>query len=213
MKQVVEEACPTQAERNAHIRWVMKHKTSTWIPTNAKDMGVKMVKTMQSEYPLDFGPVRYRDLAGNDRITKDPMIIGSLYIIMLEKIGGDWAAVSVPKLQHFGLCAKLTASDKYQNQVREQSTRTWGESEVRLGLSVIGGKAMKQQLMLSTSPVMQRQAAKSIMENEDSMNLPTIVESDSFVNANRSWLFTQHISLCYGAVFKRDKLKDKGVRV
>ena len=82
-----------------------------WIPTDNPVNLVEMIKSIRNEFPAHFGPITYRGRSGNLVKTVTPILIGSLYVMLL-KTGSEWSAVSSAKLQHFGIPTKSN-SDKH----------------------------------------------------------------------------------------------------
>ncbi|MFO5795461.1 hypothetical protein, partial [Klebsiella pneumoniae] len=63
--------------------------------------------------------------------TKDNVLMGPLYMMLLEKIGEDWSAAASVKTQPFGLPSKLNNADRASTPGRETAIRSFGESETR----------------------------------------------------------------------------------
>lgn len=139
VEQVVEKHCITDEDKWDHLRYVQRHGTEVYIPTDSIAAGSERMENLIREFPLKKGPVRYRGRSGRWRTTKNDIAIGDTYIMMLEKTANDWSAVGIPKLQAHGLPSKLSNSDKYSSPGKEQPTRYCGESEHREVTAFAGG--------------------------------------------------------------------------
>lgn len=94
-----------------------------------------IIAELNEKYPHHFSKVTYRDAEGNMRTTKEPILIASDYRMHLDKTGDDWAAVNSSRLQHFGMLARITSTNKYASLIRHQPSRIWGEAEMRILVS------------------------------------------------------------------------------
>lgn len=94
-----------------------------------------IAQQLDQHYPHNISPVTYRDAMGILRRTKEPILIASDYMMHLDKTGDDWAAVNSPRLQHYGLPARITNTNKYASLIRHQPSRIWGEAEQRILVS------------------------------------------------------------------------------
>lgn len=94
-----------------------------------------MIADIQRLYPPTFGPVRYRDDAGNMIETVAPIRIAPLSMMVLEKLADGWAAVSSARMQHHQVLATLSNSDKYSERIRMQPTKLLDEATMRQVLS------------------------------------------------------------------------------
>lgn len=201
MAAVTTQGLNSEREKLKHLKYTLDNDTHVWLPPNAKGTGIEQVKRMQAKFPLDYGPLTYRDVAGNMVTTAGDIFIGSLHIVLLDKIGDDWAAVSNSKLQSFGLPAKLSGTDKHTMQVREQPVRILGESEIRLLIAILGGKIAQKLLLLASSPLRQKQAVRAIFEAEDVGNIPDIEIGIGPTQAeNRALEYIRIVLTCFGAV-------------
>ena len=70
-----------------------------------------MIEELLSKYPKCFGPILITMDDGRKVWSENPGTIGKQYIIILEKTGEEYSAVSSPVLQHQGIPGKLTKAD------------------------------------------------------------------------------------------------------
>lgn len=122
-----------------HIQCICREGIFIDAPPDAPLDFIRMTRLLEQHYPAPLGPVTYTDKYGNSVKTKRSVLIGGIYIIMLEKIGNLWSAVSSAKRQHFGVPAKISKADKYSAPGRNSAIRTLGEAEVRNTSAYVDG--------------------------------------------------------------------------
>lgn len=127
-----------------HLRSVCQHGHYLLIAPDNPVETLPMLKELVEKFPPVYGPVKYVTSDGVEVTTKDKVLIGEAYFIMLEKVGNTWTAVASPKYQHYGVPAKITNADKYHQPGRNQPVRFLGESEVRLLVAVCGGHVVAE---------------------------------------------------------------------
>lgn len=189
----------------SHIKSVYDNGVYLWIPTHSPTIGDQQIVDLRNAYPIPKGPVTYRGKSGNVCTTESDILISSMYIILLEKTGGEWAAISSAKRQHFGLLAKLTNGDKYSLPWRDQPVRLLGEAEVRLFLAVAGPEITADLLEIPNSPA----ASKAIVKNILQADKPTAINEvlcrkEVPRGVSRSTMFVNHIFMCTGFEYCND---------
>lgn len=195
-------ASGTDQRKLQHLEDVVKNGMYLYMPTDSPSEHMDIVRQLRQNYPAQNGPVTYRGKSGRVVTTKDNIIIGGMYMVLLEKTGNTWAAVSSAKLQHFGIPAKLTNVDKYAFPVRLQPVRIIGESEGRLFAAVSGGDTVAELLDQTNNP----QAHKFILNTLLHADKPTAIEMVIDRNAvprgkGRILTFVNHVLECAGTKF------------
>lgn len=186
------------------IQNVVEHGMRLWLPIDSSTIGPEQILSLNKYFPLEMGPVTYRAPSGKMVKTKDPVIIGSKYFMLLEKRGDKWAAVSSPRLQHFGLPAAITDADKYSSPVREKATRIFGEDEVRILLAVLGGYNTADLLDISTSPSSARAVYSSLLDAPEPSNVDCLVDREKNpVGLGRPTMLVKSILRCSGTEYIR----------
>lgn len=185
-----------------HVNAVLKDGIYLWIPTDNPVGNVDIIQSLRKEFPIYMGPVKYRGRSGNMVETVSNVLIGSLYIMLLEKTGQEWSAVSSAKLQHFGIPAKLTNSDKYSAPARGNPVRILGESEVRLFCAAIGGDATAEILDQSNNPTSHKAIVASILRAAKPTNIKNVIDRKEFPRGkSRPLVYMNHILQCSGIEF------------
>lgn len=182
-----------------HIEYIKKDRMEVIIPSHSPNAGGEMIYALANRFPIPISPVVYTGASGIQCTTIDPVLIGSKYIILLEKTGEDWAAVASAKRQHYGVPARLTNRDKYSSPWRRQPVRILGEAEIRLLCAVMSPKLVSQLLELPNSPNAQRIIARRLITEPKPTNIARIIAPEDMPCGNsRALLFVRHLMECAG---------------
>jgi len=206
MYDVVVREIKTPDDKQRHLDNVLNDCIYLYLPPNSPNMGLDLLNGKEgglvNEYPLDFGPVAYTGRSGVPCVTKDPIIIGSKYVMLLEAVPDNWSSVSTAKLQHHGIPAKLTMADKNAAPTREQPVRIAGESEVRLFNAAMGPEVTADILDGSNSPSTHKSIIRNILEAGNPSNIDEIVDRIKVPRGNsRPVRYVEHILQCAGIAF------------
>lgn len=188
-----------------HVYSVVRDGVYLWIPTDNPVESVDVVRQLRKRFPYLEGPVTYTGYSGVEKTTRSKFIIGSLYIMLLEKTGGDWSGVASAKLQHFGIPAKLTNNDKHSAPGRGSPIRILGEAECRLFAAVVGGDVTAEILDQSNNPTSHKYILNTILKAEYPTAIPKIIDRVEVPRGNsRTLVFIRHIMECSGLKFVRN---------
>lgn len=174
-----EHACKvykTEEDKQQHTLEASKEPLRIWIPPNSPNIGAECIKALMDHFPLPISPVNYIDDYGNKIRTLKPIIIGPMYAVVLEKIGDDWGASSIPKRQHHGILGKLTDADKTNLPWRDQGFKVFGESEVRLLLGTLHPEYVGTLVNFANNPAMCEDAARTILTAPTPTNIDAVVD-------------------------------------
>jgi len=179
------------------------------LPPHSPNIGAPQIQQLRESFPIPIGPVTYKDYAGKEYTTKDPVLIGSMYVMLLEKIGDDAAAGSSFKRQHYGILAKLTQNDRNSKPWRENPTRILGEAEIRLLVAKIGPQATADFLEMQNSPAAQKAIAYKLLTADNPMDIQAVWDKHVVKRGNgRSYLFVNHVMECSGRRFTTRKRQE-----
>jgi len=189
--------------RFRHVSSVLKDGIYLYFPPDNPVNNLEMVMAVRdSEYCPHYGPVTYRDNAGRMVTTSGPVLIGSLYMIMLEKTGEDWSGAASVKTQHFGVPAKLSNYDKQTSPGRQAPVRGLGESETRLFTTTVGPQATMELLDQSNNPDSHRMATETILKSTFPTNIDRAVDRQKVpLGHSRPVSFVNHLMACRGIKF------------
>lgn len=185
--------------RKGHVTAVCNDGIYLWLPPHTPGIGSDIIDQLDQRYGLEMHPVTYRDSNGNMTTTKQKMLIGETYIIMLEKNGFDWSSVASPKRQHFGILARMTNMDKHSTPGRENAVRITGEAEIRLLLALIPDYVVADILDRPNNPAAHKAEVRSILEAKNPAQVELAVDRRKVpLGGNRAIQFIRHIMWCCG---------------
>lgn len=164
-----------------------------------------MIRELAKNYPARKTPVTFRALDGRMVTTVKPVLIGSMYFMVLEKTAEDWSAVSSAKLQHYGTTARLTNQDKNSAPGRQQVTKTIGEAEDRLLAATISGENVADIMDAHNNPQAHKAMQRAILTAEKPTNIDEVLDRKQIPKGgHRPRSYVQHLFECAGRTFSRD---------
>lgn len=163
-----------------HIDGVLRDGVYTWLRTDNPIHSAELIYRIKCWQPARMSPVTYKGKSGKWRTTKSNVLIGSVYMLLLEKTAADFAAVSTAKRNHLGTLSKLTNSDKYSQPTREQPTRILGEAEVRALVAAVGPVMTQRLLEYPNSAVAQKIIARTIMAAPQPTNIDVVIDDSTY---------------------------------
>ena len=189
-------------DKRLHLKKVLKDGIYLYMPPdNEKDIR-SIVKELEAKFPQTYGPVQYIGNSGRVTVTKDPVRIGSLYIMLLEKTGDDWTAVSSGMLQHFGVLAPIPKSLRNAKPSRTQAIRAIGETEARIYASYVGPNMTVDILDRNNSVMSHEAVVDSILQAAIPTNINDSVDRTKVPLGNsRPLQIVKHIGQCSGWEF------------
>lgn len=171
-------------------------------PTDNQVEPIDQVLELEDKYPQTYGPVTYKGNSGEIFTTKQPIRIAPVYVILLEKTGDDWSAVSSSKRNHFGVPAKLTKQEKHTRPVRLQTTRGEGESEVRNEIAYVGTRYCAENSDRNNNPKTARMVVDSILDSNEPSNIENCVDRTKIgFSGARPLVIQNHLLMCMGVRF------------
>ena len=159
-----------------YLASIINKGVGLYIPTDNEPDTQDIVLQIEEQYKPTYGPVSYIGNSGQRVTTKENVRIGSVYFILLEKIGDDWSAVSSGKLQHFGVLSQLTKADKYSKPARNQAVRGAGEAEVRIMVSYIGDEFVAEMMDRNNNPNTHKKIIENILKADQPTNIDSLID-------------------------------------
>jgi DNA-directed RNA polymerase beta subunit len=149
-----------------------------YIPTDNPPSAQDVVRQIENTplYKPTYGPVTYVGNSGRQVTTVKPARIGPVYVILLEKTGDDWSAVSSGKLQLFGVLSQLTKNDKFSRPVRMQAVRVAGEGEIRILLANCGAFFSAEIIDRNNNPIAHQAMVSGILSADHPGNIHCLVD-------------------------------------
>lgn len=189
--------------RARHVASVLCDGVYYYIPPDnpVNDLDA-MRQIRDSRFCPHYGPVTYRNQVGEMVTTDKSVLIGSIYIILLEKTGEDWSAVASTKSNHFGVPAKLTNFDKYASPGRNGPVRGIGESESRAWVSYVGPQPTAEMIDIANNAKTHRAAVETLLTVDKPTNIERITDRNEIPYGHaRPVEFVNHTMECQGLRF------------
>lgn len=167
-----------QATKQEYLAEYVSGKFGLHIPTDSQPPAKDVVRTIETLplYKPVYGPVSYVGNSGKRVTTTKPVRIGPVYVILLEKTGDDWSAVSSGKLQLFGVLSQLTKNDKFSRPARAQAVRVAGEGEIRIFLANCGEFFAAEVMDRNNNPAAHQAMVSGIFSAPQPGNIDCLVD-------------------------------------
>ena len=191
-----------------HLDKVLQTGIYVYLPTSKEREPLEIVRDLRRYFPPVHSKVTYRNQRGTYVTTKDDVLVGPMYIMLLERTGKSWSAVASARLSHFGIPTKLTANDRDNTPVRQTPVR-FGEDECRLFMAMIGARAAARFYNRTANPVLRKVIQSNILKSERPSAIEQVYDRQEYPSGNtRMNSLIRHFAECAGWRFKR-KIKDK----
>jgi hypothetical protein len=198
-------------ERMAHLRWIMKDENEFGIlaPSGTDDIGIKITERLADTYAhIKPTPVTYMNENGVKITTIHPIVISSLYYLMLDKFGDDISCQSMPKLNIFGLPTSLSKHERSRDFYRATLNRNVGETEGRLFVNQKGGAAAVRSLALANSPELLSLAGKRIIRADNPFLIKHLIKPGE-ERRNHSLQVIDNIMSDFGLKLRTERSSDR----
>lgn len=191
------------AQQKEHLFSVLKDGVYLFMPTDNEIETVEIIKQLENFYPPTYGKVTYKNTKGQTCTTTENVRVASLYMMLLEKIGDDWAAVSSGKLQNFGILAQLTKADKYSQPTRNQAVRVVGETEGRILVSYCGQPMVAEVMDRNNNPLTHKNIVWNVLDADKPTNIDFAVDRKKIrYGGAKPIQLVNHVLMCAGIKFQ-----------
>lgn len=161
-----------------------------------------VVDTLKQNFMPHMSRVTYRANSGKMVTTKERMLIGEIYFILLEKTGDDWTSVSSGKLQNFGILSHINNQDKHASPWRQQAIRAWGETETAIAVSYMGTRVMAEQMDRNNNIDAHRWGIYNILRSNKPSDIDVLVDRNVIpLGSAKPIELVKHLALCNGWEF------------
>lgn len=153
----------------------------TYVYTPIEDdthLPTAMDTIINSRFRPNYTPVTYTDPGGREVTTKNNVLIGPLYMMLLEKIGDDWSSVASVKVQQFGLPSKLNNFDRSSTPGRESAVRSFGESETRSYNCTVGPEATMELVDQTNNPLAHTEVVEQFLKQDKPTSIDRVVNRE-----------------------------------
>jgi len=186
-------------QRLEHLASVVVDGIYIYCPTDNQKETPDIVKDLEKDYPQIYGPVAYVGNSGQRVTTQAKVRIAPLYMMLLEKIADDWSAVSSARLQHFGVLAPMTKSEKYLRPWHNSPVRNIGETEARIYSGYCGREAIAEMMDRSNNPLAHKQIVRNILAAEKPGNIDEVIDRNIIpLGGSKPLQLFNHFSICQG---------------
>jgi len=158
-----------------HINYVTANGPYLYITPNHDKSAKQIVKDLVASYNVRKDVVTMMSPDGEWITTEEPILIGPLYMLLLEKTGDSWSATSSARYQHFGIIATSKA-DKYAYPYKNSAVRSIGETESRVYASYTSPLAIAEMINRSNSSVAHRAVVDSIMKADNPSSIECAID-------------------------------------
>ena len=166
------------ADQREHLADILRQGIYNFLPIGNVRDSVQAILMLREKYPYPFDTVTFRGEDGVLTESEDRVLIGPIYMMLLDKIADTWSAVSTGKLQHFGVLAPRTRGDKVSLPFRETPVTTIGATEGRIFASYAGRRAIAEMMDRSNNPAAQRMIDYNILASPNPTNIENTVDRD-----------------------------------
>lgn len=153
------------------------------VPTNHKYPMLQMGAMIKKHYRPYRSKVTYRDTEGVMQTTKREIMIGSVYVMLLEKLAQWPAGVATARLGNFGVPTKTNAKDKDASRRSEQPIR-FGESEFRLFGGILGRRLNRLLSLRSSNSDIRKDIARRQMSTGKPTALKEAYDYDKYKDSD-----------------------------
>lgn len=196
-----------QAERNAgrhveHVISLLEDGIYIYHPCNNDPELPDVIEALKNEFMPYIGNVTYRGNSGRMVTTKEKILIGEIYFILLEKTGDDWSSVSSSKLQNFGIISHINNQDKHSSPWRQQAIRAWGETETAIAVAYMGPRIMAEIMDRNNSIASHRSGVYNILRSDTPTNIPVLIDRNKIpLGSAKPLELVKHLGFCNGWQF------------
>lgn len=158
---------------------------------------------INTRFRPNYTPVTYTTPGGRVVTTKNNVLIGPLYMMLLEKIGDDWSSVASVKVQQFGLPSKLNNFDRSSTPGRESAVRSFGESETRSYNCTVGPEPTMELVDQTNNPLAHVEVVEQFLTQEKPTRIDRAVDRKKIPFGNsRPVSLLNHMMQTRGIEFK-----------
>lgn len=201
----IDKTIKTDRDRIEYVKDVIRDGIYLIRPHNTVQSAIEMITNLKEYYPATEGPITYFTRGEKEVVTKDPILIGSVYIYTLEQMGEQWTALAAPKFQHYGVPARIGRADRFRAAGRRNPTRATCESTVRLMVNVGAGPGIVELHDQSNNPVVQKEVVRTIQSAENQAQIERVVDRNEFhLGKARPLEMVSHLAYCMGIGYKKE---------
>lgn len=179
-----------------------KEDLRLWLPSNNKYTMDQMIRNVRDDFPPSKTKLTITTPLGDKEETVEAHTCGEIYMIRLNKWGGEFSAIGAPRVQAFGTIAKQHSADKNSRPIRETPIKHMGQSEARHQQNFIGGDVCADAHDRSNNPSVIDNIIENILLAPVVSNVDHAVDRERFpLGHTRPMVINAHIMSCDGVSF------------
>lgn len=183
--QIIKDTLIDKEAQHEHVDYVAKDKITVQARSDASLFGVDIINALRKKYKYKPQKATFVNSLGERVETKNPILISSLYYMLLDKFGTDMSSQALPKSNLFGMPAKLNDTDKYGSWHRDIWNRNTGETEGRARINQAGTQETIKLLSMAYSPEVRTSIVQRLIRADDPFNINQIVKPEQY-SSNRA---------------------------
>lgn len=172
----------TDEYKREHVEHVVANVIQVQIRSDSQYHGAGIIRRLSEQYSHKPERVTFVNSLGERVQSEFPVMITSLYYLLLDKFGNDASSQALPKRNLFGYPSGLNELDKYGSYQREVGNRNLGEAEATLQYSQRGPEEVVKQLALGYSAECQTKVVKSLIRADDPFNIDKIITREDYLS-------------------------------
>lgn len=150
-----------------YFKDIVENELYIYYPTdNEKNITDVVMDIENSIYRPTKSKLKYIDYHNKEVISKEDILVGRMYFMVLEKIGNVYNSVSSAKVNNFGFPAKSGNKDKMKHPFSTNPTKILGETEVRILTSYADREFITDMMDLALNPSSHINLVKHILSSE-----------------------------------------------
>lgn len=206
--ELVDDVMQTDEERAEHVDYVCRDKISVHLRSDAELYGISIIRELRKVFKYKPQKVKFTNAFGIEVESHYPILITSMYYMLLDKFGSDDSSQAFPKANPFGLPTSNSQQDKYTNWFIDKGNRNIGEGESRWQNAQKGPKETLKLLTLANSDVVRNNAVKRILRADNPFDIKQIVKDEELAT-NRAVIMGSELLSDSGYILRHERPEDR----
>jgi len=201
----------TTAQRDELLESIASGKEDLrlWVPSDNRYPMDQIERNIRNDYAPRKSKLRITQPNGKVEETVQEFSVGQLYMVLLDKHGGEFSAIGAGRFQSFGTIAKQSSTDKHRRPVRETPIKHMGPSEARhqAAYKMPGTAGIAESHDRSNNPAVADQIILNVLSAEVVSNIDHAVDRrKNPLGHNRVMEINRHVMRCDGIGFTTRKI-------
>ena len=167
----------SEKDKKEYIEHLFEDGLYVHMPAENQWCDLDMVRKMEAFMPCERDKITYFNKEKGEYVETDhPVMLGNIYLYILEKSAPKGLAVSTSRTQTHGLPAVPNPGNRNSSPSTEKASKAYSETEVRLGSATTSPETIAGKIDYSTNPRSAYIVSRKIAQAEN----PAII--DEFIN-------------------------------